>query len=405
MAKIDFEEFKAEDFAVEEAQIESADESTDFVRPETVKPEVERSQAVALLGDIENVPVKSTEFTAILETVENFGLEEVRTSTASANGILMRSTGVMSSKKGSNRETTLKSLAELRSVVDDLAPPPGLLSPVNKVMKFLPGGNKVRKYIQKHQNSQAQLDGIVASLNAGQDNIQRDNAEIMTEKEYLAGSIQNLAEKARIVKHLNTAITEKADELERAGRTEHAVALRNEVLHAAKQRRQDLTTQMAVSLQAYMSLDLIYKNNKELAKGVDRAKNITVTALRNAVVTAAALDDQKKVIDKLTVLKSGTESLMLNNAQMLKDNTVDIHKQATEATIDPAVLEKSFQAIQDTFQAIDDYKKKSGAVMDATTKRLESQMDKAQARFQTAIESHTQEKQAYAIDSLGGRRG
>src|SRR3546814_5446228 len=63
---------------------------------------------------------------------------------------------------------------------------------------------------------------------------------------------------------------------------------------------------MAVSVQGYLALDLVKKNNVELVKGVDRASTTTVAALRTAVTVAQALTNQKLVLGQITVLNTTT---------------------------------------------------------------------------------------------------
>ena len=43
------------------------------------------------------------------------------------------------------------------------------------------------------------------------------------------------------------------------------------MLFYVRQKHQDLLTQLAVSIQSYLAIDIIIKNNIELIKGVDRA--------------------------------------------------------------------------------------------------------------------------------------
>ena len=62
-----------------------------------------------------------------------------------------------------------------------------------------------------------------------------------------------------------------------------AKAIRESALFYTRQRTTDLLTQMAVTVQGYLALDLVKKNNVELVKGVDRASTTTVSALRTAV--------------------------------------------------------------------------------------------------------------------------
>ena len=73
------------------------------------------------------------------------------------------------------------------------------------------------------------------------------------------------------------------------GRQDDADAVRADALFPVRQRRQDIMTQMAVSVQGYMALDLVRRNNLELIRGVDRAQTTTVAALRTAVIVSQAL--------------------------------------------------------------------------------------------------------------------
>ncbi len=57
---------------------------------------------------------------------------------------------------------------------------------------------------------------------------------------------------------------------------------------------------MAVTVQGYLALDLVKKNNVELIKGVDRASTTTVSALRTAGDGGAGADNQKLVLDQIT---------------------------------------------------------------------------------------------------------
>ena len=85
-----------------------------------------------------------------------------------------------------------------------------------------------------------------------------------------------------------------------------AKALSQDVLFYVRQKHQDLLTQLAVSIQSYLAIDIIIKNNIELIKGVDRASTTTVSALRTAVIVAQALGNQKLVLDQITALNTTT---------------------------------------------------------------------------------------------------
>src|SRR5690606_32329631 len=97
---------------------------------------------------------------------------------------------------------------------------------------------------------------------------------------------------------------------------EKAKALSQDVLFYVRQKHQDLLTQLAVSIQSYLAIDIIIKNNIELIKGVDRASTTTVSALRTAVVVAQALGNQKMVLDQITALNETTSDMIQRTSEM-----------------------------------------------------------------------------------------
>ena len=99
---------------------------------------------------------------------------------------------------------------------------------------------------------------------------------------------------------------------------------------------------IVVNEQGIISLNVVRRNNKELIRGVTRAKNVTVTALRNGVMVASALYNQKIVIDKIKTLNETTEQVIESTSRMLREQGNEIQKQSMETMISPEVLKASF---------------------------------------------------------------
>ncbi|WP_197422079.1 toxic anion resistance protein, partial [Sphingomonas sp. CCH9-H8] len=148
-------------------------------------------------------------------------------------------------------------------------------------------------------------------------------------------------------------------------------------LFYTRQRTQDLLTQMAVTVQGYLALDLVKKNNVELVKGVDRASTTTVGALRTAVTVAQALTAQRLVLDQITALNTTTANIIDSTGKLLKDNTGRIHEQAASATIPIETLQRAFQNIYDTMDAIDTFKVKALDNMKTTVNVLSTEVEKS----------------------------
>jgi len=179
-----------------------------------------------------------------------------------------------------------------------------------------------------------------------------------------------------ISKRLDARLEEKAAELD-ASDPAKAKAIRESALFYTRQRTQDLLTQMAVSVQGYLALDLVKKNNVELVKGVDRASTTTVGALRTAVTVAQAMTNQRLVLQQITALNQTTANLIDSTGTMLKEQTGRIHEQAASSTIPLETLQRAFQNIYDTMDSIDTFKVKALGAMKQTVDTLSDEVEKS----------------------------
>src|SRR5205823_1012833 len=124
--------------------------------------------------------------------------------------------------------------------------------------------------------------------------------------------------------------------------------LRDDCLFYVRQTTQDLATQLAVSAQGYLALELVRKNNLELVKGVDRATTTTVSALRTAVMTAQGLVNQKLVLDQIGALNETTADMIEGTSAMLRQQSAGVHEQAASATVSIEKLQAAFANIYAT---------------------------------------------------------
>ncbi len=324
---------------------------------------------------------KSPTFDAKATDVRTMGDDDIRRAAESSNRLLR--TPVKALKEGGLSETGKvgKTLLDLRRTVEDLDP--SQAHGAKKVLGMIPFGDKVTDYFRKYQSAQSHLDGILHSLRDGQDELQKDNTALNMEKQNLWDSMGRLNQYVYIAERLDARLTAEIATLE-ATDPEKATALKQDVLFYVRQKHQDLLTQLAVSIQNYLAIDITIKNNIELIKGVDRATTTTISALRTAVIVAQALGNQKLVLDQITALNTTTSNLIQATSEMLRDNSVKIQEQAASATIGLPQLQAAFANIYQTMDAIDTYKVQALDSMAATIGTLETEVAKSQAYLDRA---------------------
>ena len=300
------------------------------------------------------------------------GRKEIAEAAGASNRFLDRPVKAIDSDTGIGNDLT-----ELRRTVEDLDPSRrGKLTAPRRLFGLIPFGNKVNNYFDKYRSSQTHISAILQRLGNGKDELLMDNAAIDVERANLWKAMHKLEQMIHISKSLDARLEEKANELDSTDPAK-AKAIRETALFYTRQRTTDLLTQMAVSVQGYLALDLVKKNNVELVKGVDRASTTTVAALRTAITVAQALTNQRLVLEQITALNTTTASVIEGTGTMLKTQTGEIHKQAASSTIPLETLQRAFQNIYDTMDTIDRFKLEALGNMKQTVDTLTSEVEKS----------------------------
>jgi uncharacterized protein YaaN involved in tellurite resistance len=324
------------------------------------------------VGELVAADANSPEFGAKVDELTNMGRKQIAEAAGHSNRFLDRPVKAIDSDTGIGADLT-----ELRRTVEALDPGrQGNLSTPRKILGIIPFGNKLGNYFQKYQSSQTHISKILGSLASGKDELLMDNAAIDTERKGLWKAMGALEQMIHISKVMDQRLEEKANELD-ATDPAKAKAIRETALFYTRQRTTDLLTQMAVTVQGYLALDLVKKNNVELVKGVDRASTTTVSALRTAVTVAQALTNQRLVLDQITALNTTTANIIDTTGNLLKSQTGDIHRQAASSTIPLETLQRAFQNIYDTMDMIDQFKLEALGSMKQTVNTLTSEVEKS----------------------------
>jgi uncharacterized protein YaaN involved in tellurite resistance len=350
--------------------------------PETVKKL--DTMVAGYLDAITKLDVNDPAFAARASDIRKLGDEDIKASAAVSSRLLDRPVNSMKHGGISGSSEVSTSLLQLRHQVDDLDPSHqgDLLSP-RKLLGILPFGNRLRDYFDKYQSSQSHINAIVNALYHGQDNLQKDNADIEQEKANLWQVMERLRQYVYLAQKLDAGLTTRIAGIE-ASDPQRAKILKEDMLFYVRQKVQDLTTQLAVSIQGYLALDVIRRNNIELIKGVDRATTTTVSALRTAVIVAQALGDQKLVLDQITALNTTTSNLIESTSVLLRQQSGAINEQAASSTVDIKKLQAAFDNIYATMDEIDSFKLKALDNMTQTVDALSAQIGKAQAYLDRA---------------------
>ncbi|UFU12661.1 toxic anion resistance protein [Curtobacterium sp. C1] len=348
------------------------------------------AQAREFVDEVAALDPRSPAFGEKVDGINQIASSEIARSGGFSSRMLERSQSSVAGARRTGDSAQVKvatTLGDLRSTVEDLTPNQADLSTGRKILGMIPGGNKLAKYFQRYESAQTQLDRVIKSLMAGQDELRKDNATLADEKVQLWETMQQLSEYAVFAKALDQAAVTKVESLRNAGRVDEAQKLESDVLFPVRQRHQDILTQLAVSVQGYLAMDLVRKNNTELIKGVERARTTTVAALRTAVVVAQALANQRMVLDQIDAVNNTTNAMILQTSEMLRDQTTRIHQQATNSGVSVETLQRAFDNVFQTMDAIDSFRSEAAKNMSSTVSALEAGIQRAKPYLERARQS------------------
>lgn len=371
-------------------------------------PKVDEAQLPELNGKVDGfldavlqAAPKSPEFEAQAANVRTMGDADIRRSAETSNRLLDKPIKSLQEGALSEGSKVGNTLLDLRRTIEELDPSEA--TGPKKFLGFLPFGDKIVDYFRRYQDAQSHLNGILHSLRNGQDELAKDNVALNMEKQHLWETMGRLNSYVYIAERLDARLSAKIAELEISD-PERAKALNTDVLFYVRQKHQDLLTQLAVSIQGYLAIDVIIKNNIELIKGVDRASTTTVAALRTAVIVAQALNNQKLVLDQISALNTTTSDLIQRTSEMMRDNSAQIQQQAASSTIGLPQLQAAFQNIYQTMDSIDQFKAGALDSMAQTIGVLENEV--AQSRsYLDRVQSADQRIAAGSLEIDGGAPG
>ncbi|WP_258394538.1 toxic anion resistance protein [Paenibacillus sp. MDMC362] len=256
----------------------------------------------------------------VLQSIESFGISTMRSS-SEKNALLQVQVGRLS-KTGDEGGQVAKGLTELQLQLKDLDP---------SVVDFAKSGllgmvfNPLRRYFAKFQKADAVISDIIISLDKGKTVLKNDNTTLEIEQQTLRELTKKLQKEIQLGMLMDAEIESQVEAAKIRQESEDKIRfITEEVLFPLRQRVMDLQQMLVVNQQGIMAIEVVIRNNKELIRGVDRARNVTVTALKISVTVASALYNQKIVLKKIELLNETTNNLISATSKMLKDQDCSV---------------------------------------------------------------------------------
>ncbi|AKB28088.1 KlaA protein [Methanosarcina siciliae C2J] len=367
----------------DEAAIKS--EVDEQVKP--VSEEIAQLQAVAERNVAEILTLDIDEFAKkkdILQSIESFGAASMKSS-AAKNSLLQVTVGNLS-RDGDEGGVVAKGLMNLNRELKDLDPSLVDFTRTRILGKLF---DPVRDYFARYQKADSAIADIIVSLDKGKTILKNDNTTLELEQQALRNLTKKLMKEVQLGTLMDKSIeTQIGAAKARNEDPENVKFVTEEVLFPLRQRIMDMQQMIVVNQQGVMATELVIRNNKELMRGVERAKNVTITALRTSVMVAGALYNQKIVLKKIQMLNETTNIIISSTSQMLKENGVEIQKQSMESNISVETLKTAFADVMEALDSISTYKQEALPKMRDTINQFKELAAKSEEQIQQLEKGH-----------------
>jgi len=331
----------------------------------------------------------------IITSIDSFGKDIVEKSTQK-NDMLNVRLGDLS-KMGSENGAVVSGLSELSLQMKDLDP-----SGIDFTKRGVFGKlfNPARTYFTKYERADAIIAKTMDSLSEGKKVLKNDNTTLEIEQMALRDLTKKLGQQIEMGTQMDESISAAIEKAKTENVDEERIKfIEEEVLFPLRQKVMDMQQMQAVNMQGIVAMEIVRRNNKELIRAVERAENVTVSALKIAVTVASALYNQKIVLEKVNAVNEATNKLIGATSKMLKDQGASIQQQAMEASVSVDTLKEAFANTFDALDAVSSYKSKALPQMKDTIEQFRALADEGEKRIQKM--EATEEKKRQMLEGGG----
>ncbi len=313
----------------------------------------------------------------IVSSIDNFGSDIVEKSTRKNELLNVRLVDL--SKMGGENGEVVAGLSKLQTQMKDLDP-----SGIDFVKKGALGKlfNPIKTYFAKFEKADDIIADTIASLGKGKATLKNDNTTLEIEQLALRDLTKKLEQQIQLGTEMDASISAAIEKAKVENVDEERIKfIEEEVLFPLRQKLMDLQQMQAVNMQGIIAMEIVRRNNKELIRAVERAENVTVSALRIAVTVASALYNQKIVLEKVNAVNEATNRLIGATAKMLKEQGAEIQQKSMESNISVDTLKSAFADTFDALDAVSAYKQKALPQMQMTISQFRELAEEGEKRI------------------------
>jgi len=245
----------------------------------------------------------------------------------------------------------------------------------------------VKKIFQKYDLVVTNIDKITQKIKAGRLNSLKDNSSLQTMFENNVNYIHQMEELIISGQLKYEELSVKLAEMEGrpADYQDYEIADLRDFVSRLDKRLADMKIVRFIMMQSLAQIRLVQNNNTSVAEKAQSIISTTIPVWKNQLTIAVALQRQKANVEMQKKISDTTNTILQKNADMLKQNSIDVAKENEKTVVSLDTLKKTTASLIET---LDEVKKihqegeKSRRVLDTELKNLETELKKNVTQIQ-----------------------
>ena len=218
---------------------------------------------------------------------------------------------------------------------------------LDKIPFLKSASRAVKKFMQRYEKLEVQIDHIEQQLEQARmqmlkditmfDGLYEKNLEYFQELQiYIAAGEEKLAELREItLPRLHAEASAKGDPM-----SAQAVRDFEDTVNRFEKKIHDLKLSKTIAIQTAPQIRLIQNNDKILVDKIQTAVLSTIPLWKSQIVIALGLHRQETVLQMQRSVTDATNTLLTKNAELLKQNSVDVARESERGMVDLETLKK-----------------------------------------------------------------
>ena len=219
--------------------------------------------------------------------------------------------------------------------------------PLDKIPFLKNASRAVKRFLQRYEKLEVQIDHIEQQLEQARmqmlkditmfDGLYEKNLEYFQELQiYIAAGEEKLKELREItLPRLHAEASAKGDPM-----SAQAVRDFEDTVNRFEKKIHDLKLSKTIAIQTAPQIRLIQNNDKMLVDKIQTAILSTIPLWKSQIVIALGLHRQETVLQMQRSVTDATNTLLIKNAELLKQNSVEVARESERGIVDLETLKK-----------------------------------------------------------------